>query len=160
MEVSFDKNLRDGRAEYTITGTYGPLKAGSGGGGRLVFHTDQEGMTFTLPVVAFVVGPLRFEPGEFLSFGMIPKGQAATRSVTVEPTDSFDLRVETLEARELSFDARFLELTSQQGEKSVQVTLRILPGIPAGTVVRGDVVVHLNHPAAKTRTILFNGFVR
>jgi len=110
--------------------------------------------------VAFVEGPLRFLPGDFLSFGMIPRDRAATRSVTVEPTGSFELRVEKLEARELSFDPQFLELTAQQGEKSVQVTLRILPGIPRGTVVRGDVVIHLNHPAMKTRTILFNGFVR
>jgi hypothetical protein len=78
----------------------------------------------------------------------------------LEPTDSFELRVERLEARELSFDASFLELSAEQEAQSVRVTLRILPGIPRGTVVRGDVVVHLNHPAANTMTILFNGFVR
>ena len=161
MKVSWEKSMRGGQTMFTIKGTYGPLEAGAGRGGRLEFHVDQRGLTFTVPVIAFIEGPLTLAPGGFLALGRIAKDTAVSKTVTIAAAGDYDLQVEGLEGKDLSFDKKFLNLSSVKNDAgAIEVTVEVSAGVPAGTVVRGEVVIHLNHPAARSQTILFNGFVR
>ena len=112
-------------------------------------------------MIAFVEGPLTLAPGGFLAMGRIAVDTSVSKTVTIAAAQGYDLQVEGLEGKELSFDEKFLKLSSVKNDAgAIEVTVEISAGIPAGTVVRGEVVINLNHPAARTQTILFNGFVR
>ena len=161
MKVEYVRSVVNGVPTYTISGTYGPVDSGATSGGSLVFRTDQKDLSFTINVIAFVQGPLTMEPSGFVALGRIRKDTSASKTINIIPSGGFDLQVEKLEWKELSFDEEFLEVTSAKNDSGVvEVTVRILAGIPAGTIVRGEVLVHLNHPAARSESILFNGFVR
>lgn len=160
FKVKYEKALKDGVAAWTVSGTYGPLASEIGGGGVLKFYTDLPGAaSFQVRVQAFVKGPLEIKPGSFLTLGMIRKGNARTEKVVFEPNDGFNLDAVKITFEKLTVPEQFVTVkTSKDGNKLV-VELEIAKDCPAG-LVRGDMVVELNHPAIKMKRILFNGYVR
>ncbi|GAB4143087.1 MAG: hypothetical protein Fur0037_10650 [Planctomycetota bacterium] len=160
FKVHYEKSMENGEAIWTISGTYGPLSSETGGGGVLRFFTNLPGMaSFQVRVTAFVKGPLEIKPGTFLTLGLIRKGTSKSESVVFEPNDGSDLTAASVVFEKLTVPAEFVTAkTSKDGNKLV-VTVEISSGCPSG-LVRGDMVVNLNHPAIPQKRILFNGYVR
>jgi hypothetical protein len=126
----------------------------------LRFHSDINGSApFTVRVLAFVQGPLEVKPGGFLTLGLIRKGKSLSREITFEPNDGIDLEATSLEFEKASLSTEFLTATSHKKGNTLVVELEISDKAPTG-LVKGDLVVQLNHPLVKEKRIMFNGFVR
>ncbi len=149
-----------GVATWTIRGTYQPSSAEALGGGQLKFYTDVPGQpVITVRISAAILGPLEVKPGTFLTLGMIRKGQKRVEKVTFEPNDDSDLDATSIRLENLTMDPKFVTATKSKDGKKLIVELEISSDAPTG-LLRGDLVVDLNHPAVPSRKILFNGFVR
>ncbi|MDP6929947.1 MAG: DUF1573 domain-containing protein [Planctomycetota bacterium] len=162
MKISYRKEMRGDKAVWLVQGSYGPGVDPRDGGGQIVFKTNVEDKTVTVGVSAIVKGPLEMTPGGFLSFGAVRSSEGKTMTITLTPVGEFELNVNELEVTGLSLkaaDKKFFGVSHRKDGKSVKVDLTIKPGIPR-SIVRGTLKVHLNHPGAKMKEVMFNGFVR
>jgi hypothetical protein len=160
FHVAYDKEVKDGAAVWTIHGTYGPIASEAGGGGALKFYTDLKGeTTFMVRVQALVTGPLDVKPGSFLPLGRIKKGTARSEKITFEPNDGSDLDATSVKFDDSSVDVKFLSYKTTKDGKKLIVEIEVSKDAPTG-LLKGTVVVGLNHAAVKERKITFNGFIR
>lgn len=158
--VNYEKTMRGDVAVWTIQGSYGPVKSEVGGGGVLRFHSDLAGNpTFQVRVSAFVKGPLEVKPGSFLSIGMIRKGNGKKEKVVFESNDGIELKATSIRFEKLTVDPALVVAHQSKDGNNLVVELEISEQVPSG-LLRGDMVVELNHPVIKEKRILFNGFVR
>lgn len=158
--TAWEKAEADGKTTWTIRGTYGPVDADSQGGGTLKFYTDvQNGSSFTVRVAAFIQGPLEVKPGGFLPYGLVRKGTAGKKEVVFEPNDDTDLQATSLVFEKLSVPADTVVARTRKDGKKLIVEVEITDKAPKG-MLKGELVVNLNHPAVKDKRIMFNGFVR
>lgn len=145
---------------YKISGKYSPDGATPQSGGVLKFHTDINGAaTFSVRVLAFVQGPLEVKPGAFLSLGLIRRGQAASKEVVFEPNDTTDLEATELLFEQVTLGSEFLTAVPRKDGKNLVVELQVAENAPTG-LLKGELVVKLNHPLVPEKRITFNGFVR
>ena len=161
FDVRWSKSEVAGVATWTIQGSYGPVDGDATGGGMLKFHTDVEGSaaTFSLRVVALVQGPVEVKPGGFLPLGLVRKGSGVTKAIVFTPNDGFDLQVTALTFEKLSVPAEFVTASWRKDGAEVVVELQVAEAAPAG-MLKGELVVELNHPQVKNRRVVWNGFVR
>lgn len=162
MTIDYHKEMKDGRAVWKVHGKYGPGVNERDGGGEIRFKTDVDGKTVTARVIAFVKGPLEMKPGGFVSLGNVPAGKGKSKEITLTPNGDFDLQVTKLEVVRLNLKGelrKFFKVDSRKEGKSVKVRIAVLPGMPR-TIVRGTIRIHLNHPSAPLKEVMFNGFVR
>lgn len=160
--TSTEKITRAGRAVWVVKGTYGPGVDERSNGATITFHTDLEGRKVDARVIAFVKGPLKLDQGSFISLGHIPVDTAKSKTVTITPTDDFDLAVSNIEIFDLQVpegQADKVVVTPTKNGKDLQIEIKVEKGMPRATI-RGKVRVHLNHPAAPVKEFMFNGFVR
>jgi hypothetical protein len=161
FDVRWTKSEVGGAASWTIHGSYGPVDGDATGGGLLKFHTDLDGgaATFSLRVVALVQGPVAVEPGGFLPLGLVRKGKGVTKEVVFAPTDGFDLQVTSLSFEKLSVPAELVTASWRKAGAGLVVELQVAEAAPAG-MLKGELVVGLNHPQASSHRVVWNGFVR
>ncbi|MFY9344052.1 MAG: hypothetical protein WAT39_16300 [Planctomycetota bacterium] len=160
FEVAWEKAVNGDVTSWVIKGKYGPVDGETAGGGVLKFHTDvQGGATFNVRVLAFVQGPLEVKPGSFLTLGLIRKGKELKREIVFEPNDGFQLAAASTKFEKLSMPEEFVTVGSRQDGNKLIVELVISDKAPTG-LLKGDLVVGLNHPLVKEKKIMFNGFVR
>ncbi len=159
--VRYEKAQNEqGVATWTIFGTYQPSSAEALGGGQLKFFTNVPGQTqISVRVSAAILGPLELKPGTFLSLGMIRKGTKRIERATFEPNDNTDLDALAIKLENLTVDPKFVATRKVKDGKKLIVELEVLDTAPAG-LLRGEMLVELNHPAVPNKKILFNGFVR
>ena len=158
--VDYRKELTDGVARWTIAGAYSPSSGDTLGGGVLKFYTDLENEpSFLVRVAAVVKGPLEIKPGTFLSLGMVRQGKAKTEKIVFQSNDGTALDAEEISFERLSVDAKFVVAKKTQEGNNLVIELEISGDAPKG-LLRGDMVVQLNHPAIKRKKILFNGYIR
>ena len=126
----------------------------------LKFHTDARGnASFLVRISAMIKGPLDVKPGTFLTLGMIRKGKSKVSKVTLVPNDGTDLKADDIKFERLSVDPKFLIARQVKDGKNLVIELEVTADAPRG-LLRGDMVLELNHPAIKRKKILFNGYVR
>ena len=161
FSIRYEKAKNDqGVATWTIYGTYQPSNAEALGGGLLKFYTNVPGQTqISVRVSAAILGPLELKPGTFLTLGRIKQGTKRVEKIFFEPTDNTDLEATSIKIEYLTMDSKFVTTRKVKDGKKLIVELEILDTAPAG-LLRGDVVVELNHPAVPNKRILFNGFIR
>ncbi len=160
FDVSWTKAMNGDVATWTVKGKYGPVDAEVNGGGILKFHTDIRGdTTFTVRVMAFVQGPLEVKPGAFLTLGMIRKGTALKKELVFEPNDGSDLAMTGFRFEKATVSEDVLKVESKKDGAKLVVSLEVTDKAPMG-LLKGDLVVELNHPLLKEKRIMFNGFVR
>lgn len=160
FDVKWEKTGTGKVTTYKISGKYGPVNGETGGGGVLKFRTNLNGAaTFNVRVLAFVQGPLEVKPGGFLTLGLIRKGQQVTKSIVFEPNDGIDLKATDLVFEKTSLAKDYIKATQRKDGDKLIVDLSIAENAPTG-LVRGELVVKLNHPLIKEKRIVFNGFVR
>lgn len=161
FSVAYDKTLSaEGLATWTIRGTYQPSSADAVGGGTLKFYTDVPGQQFvTVRVNAAVLGPLEIKPGTFLPLGRVKKGARRVEKITFEPNDATDIKATSVKIENLTIESKYVTATTSKDGNKLVVELVIAEDTPTG-LLRGDLVVELDHPAVPSRKILFNGFVR
>ena len=159
FEVGYEKQFQGETAKWTISGTYAPKSGDTLGGGVLKFHTDVRGASFLLRVSAMVQGPLEIKPGTFLTLGMIRRGKTKAQQVVFQPNDDTDLVATNIFFERLTVDPRFVTTRQSKEGKNLLIELEISKDAPRG-LLRGDMIVELNHPAIKRKKILFNGYVR
>jgi len=152
----------DGNA-WLIKGKYGPVASDAVGGGQLKFYTDADlagsPASFTVRVLAMVTGPLEVTPGGFLTLGLVRLGQGAKSEVVFEATDGRKLEAVSLKFEKTTLSTDFLSATSRHDGNKLIVELTIADNVPKG-LVKGDLVVELDHPLIREKRIMFNGFVR
>lgn len=160
FDVKWEKMPQGQRTSYKISGKYGPVNAETGGGGLLKFRTNVNGAaTFNVRVLAFVQGPLDVKPGGFLTLGLIRKGKPIKKNIVFEPNDGIDLKAESLDFEKLTLGKDFIVATPKKDGTKLIIELSVAPNAPTG-LVKGELVVKLNHPLIKEKRIMFNGFVR
>jgi len=160
MAIEYHKEMRGDQAVWIVEGKYGPNVDPDAPGGIIQLHTDVEGRKVPIRVIAFVTGPLEVRPGTWLGLGRIRKGEGTTGTYEFEPTDAdFDLQLEGFELSGLTIDEKFVSVTSRKEGKILYVDVTISPDAPQ-RLVRGDLTLRLNHPAAAVQQLQFNGFVR
>jgi hypothetical protein len=160
FSATWEKVLNGDNTSWVIKGKYGPVDGDTAGGGVLKFHTDvQGGATFNVRVLAFVQGPLEVKPGAFLTLGLIRKGSGLTREIVFEPNDGTQLAAAAVKFEKLTMSEEFVTVNTRQDGNKLVVQLVVSDKAPAG-LLRGDLVVGLNHPLVKEKKIMFNGFVR
>lgn len=161
FDVKWEKALVNGLATWTIRGKYGPITSeGPTGGGVLKFTTDAKNdSSFLVRVMAMVKGPMEVKPGSFVAFGRIAKGTSRSEKIVFEPNDGQNLEATALRFEKLTLEQQFITAkTTKDGNKLV-VEIEVSKDAPPG-LVRGDLVVELNHPHVKEKRLMFNGFVR
>jgi hypothetical protein len=147
-------------AVWTIRGTYGPVPDEKGSGGMLKFYTDTTGEnSFAVRVGAIVKGPLEVKPGGFLPLGRLSKGGEIRKEVVFEPNDGSTLAATSLTFDKLSVPPEVLRAEQRQQDGKLVVTLVIGADTPLG-MLKGELLVQLNHPLVKEKLIVFNGYVR
>jgi hypothetical protein len=160
FDVKWEKLGGGQRTSYKISGKYGPVNAETGGGGMLKFRTNVNGAaTFNVRVLAFVQGPLDVKPGGFLTLGLIRKGKPIMKNIVFEPNDGVDLHATALVFEKLTLGKEFIKATQRKDGIKLIVELSIAKNAPTG-LVKGELIVKLNHPLIKEKRIMFNGFVR
>lgn len=160
FKVTWDKQMNGEMAIWTIRGTYGPVPDEKGTGGMLKFYTDTPGdNSFTVRVGAMVKGPLEVKPGGFLPLGRLSKGVEVRKEVVFEPNDGTKLEATSLTFDNLSVPKEAVRAESRQVDGNLVVTLVIGADAPLG-MLKGDLLVKLNHPLVQEKLIVFNGFVR
>lgn len=165
MTVEYTKEMRaDGTAAWHVKGTYGPGARERDNGGEIRLKTDVDGRTASARVIAYVKGPLQMEPGGFVALGAIKTDEGKETEITLTPTGTFDLQVESLELDRLKVSkgdpAKAVSVSHRKEGPAVKVTIRIEKGVEPGAYISGLLKIHLNHPAAKLKEVMFNGFVR
>jgi hypothetical protein len=160
FSATWEKVVNGGVTSWVIKGKYGPVDGETGGGGVLKFTTDvQGGASFNVRVLAFVQGPLEVKPGAFLTLGLIRKGTSLKKEIVFEPNDGKDLEAPSLKFEKLTLGSEFVTATSRKDGIKLIVELAVSDQAPTG-LLKGDLVVELNHPLVKEKKIMFNGFVR
>ena len=160
FQVAYTKAMNGDTATWTIQGKYGPVDGETGGGGVLKFYSDIQGeSSFLVRVMAFVQGPLEVKPGGFLPLGMIKKGVELKKEVVFEPNDGLKLEATKLSFEKMTMGAEFVTVSQRQDNGKLVVEMVVSPQAPQG-LLKGELVVELNHPLVKEKRIMFNGFVR
>lgn len=159
FEIAFEKAAVGDKMSWIIKGKYGPVNGEMAGGGVLKFYTDvQGGASFSVRVIAMVQGPLEVKPGAFLSLGLIRKGSAMKKEVVFEPNDGAELEATALSFEKVTIPDAVTATSRRDGNKLI-VEIAVSDSSPTG-LLKGDLVVGLNHPLIKEKRIMFNGFVR
>ncbi len=109
--------------------------------------------------MAFVQGPLEVKPGGFLSLGMIPKGKTVKKELVFEPNDGTKLEMTGYRVEKGSVGKEMLTVTAKKDGDKLVVSIEVSDKAPQG-LLKGDLIVELNHPLMKEKKIIFNGFVR
>lgn len=162
FHVTYEKSMNGENAVWTIRGTYGPCDGEAASGGLLKFYTDIQGdSSFSIRVAATVKGPLELSPGAFLAFGRIQKGSEQKQQVVFTPNDGIDLQATKLTFEKLTMAEEFLKARSRVDAETKKLVVEVIVSdkAPLG-LVRGELLVELNHPLVKEKRIVFNGFVR
>jgi hypothetical protein len=160
LTATWEKVQNGANASFVIKGKYGPVDGDCAGGGMLKFRTDvQGGASFQVRVAAVVQGPLEVKPGSFLTLGLIRKGSEVKKEIVFEPNDEFQLGTTEIKFEKMTMSSEFVTATSHRDGKKVVVELAVSDKAPPG-LLRGDMVVGLNHPLVKEKHIMFNGYVR
>jgi hypothetical protein len=158
--ASWEKSVTNGVTSWTIKGKYGPVNEEIGGGGQLKFFTDVRGeSTFNVRVVAMVQGPLEVKPGCFLVLGLVRKGTQLKKEIVFEPNDGSTLEAKSFRFEKMELGSEFVTASQHKDGNKLVVELAIADNAPTG-LLKGDLVVELNHPLVKEKRIMFNGFVR
>ena len=150
----------DGKKAWKVEGTFGPQADPKSGGASIKFKTNWEGKDVTMSVIATITGPFSIKPGTFLSFSKIKKGEGAVREIVITPNDDFDLVLESVEFPKLTIDRKYISATATKRGRDLVVALKISPDCQGAILVRGSMVLHLNHPALKSKKFTFNGILR
>ena len=160
FDVTWEKSMNGDQATWTIHGKYGPIDGEAAGGGVLKFYSDIQGETsFLVRVMAFVQGPLEVKPGGFLPLGQIKKGVELKKEIVFEPNDGTILKATKLSFDKLSMAEEFVSVSQRNDGGKLILELVISSKAPQG-LMKGDLVVELDHPLVKEKRIMFNGFVR
>ena len=163
MNVEFEKEMQDGRAVWHVRGTYGPEVEERDGGGPITFNTDVKDKNVTARVIAFIKGPLTVNPGGFVSLGHVRRGAGKRTEVTLSPNGDFDLQVEKLEIARLQGvkegQRDFIKFSHHKEGNDVKVVIEVAKDMKPA-YMNGLLKIHLNHPAAQMKEVMFNGFVR
>ena len=160
FDVEFEKSMQNDRATWTIKGKYGPVGDDVAGGGMLKFITDVRGrQSFSVRVMALVQGPLEVKPGGFLPLGMIRRGKELKKEVIFEPNDGLKIEATGLTFEKLTVSEEFLVVKARNDGNKLVVEVGVSKEAPSG-LLKGELVVDLNHPLVKQKRIMFNGFVR
>ncbi len=160
FDVSWEKSMNGDLATWTIKGKYGPVGEDTAGGGVLKFHTNVNGgATFSVRVMAFVQGPLEVKPGGFLTLGMVRQGSTLQKEIVFEPNDGSSLELTGFHFEKLRGAENSLKVTSTKDGNKLVIHFEVLDNAPTG-LLKGDLVVELNHPLVKEKRIMFNGYVR
>ncbi|MCB9868346.1 MAG: hypothetical protein H6837_00725 [Planctomycetes bacterium] len=150
----------DGKPAWKVDGEFGPNADPKAGGAGIVFKTDWQDKEVRLSVIATVSGPVTIEPGTFLSFGKIRRGEGAVQKVTIKPNGDFKLALKSVEFPRLTFDKKYISATGELVGKDLVVSVKIAPEVRGPMLVRGAMVLSLNHPAVQGKQFTFNGILR
>jgi hypothetical protein len=161
--VKISKKLIDrpnGKKAWKVDGTFGPNADPKSGGAALKFKTDWKGREVQLNIIATITGPVSIEPGTFISFGKIRKGEGAERKVTITPNGDFKIEATKIEFQDVTLDGKYISASAVQEDGKLVVTVKIAKEAEGAFLVRGKMILHLNHPAIGTKKFNFNGILR
>ena len=79
--------------------------------------------------------------------------------ILIEATNDFALEFVEVTLSGLTVAEEFVTVEQEKQGKALKLTIKISPDTPR-QMIRGDLVVKLNHPAAEVQEFQFNGFVR
>lgn len=152
--------LPDGKKAWKIEGTFGPNADPQAGGAALKFKTDKDGKEVLMNVIASVQGPFTIDPGSFIHFGKVRKGEGAERQIRITPNSDYDLKLLEVTFPKLTFDQKYISAQAERLGKDLVVTVKLSPEIGGALLLHGSMVLEMNHPALKSKMFNFNGILR
>jgi hypothetical protein len=161
LTATFEQSTQpgpDGKAVWVIQGalrldTPGPTNL------TLQFKTNQPAApTLQLPLHANAQALVEVKPS-ILTVGRVKQGQGTKAKVTFTAADGRTLNATALRLENLNVAAEFVTLRSTHEGKDLVVELEVSEKAPIG-LMKGDVVVDLDHPSVKQKRLAFNAFVR
>ncbi len=106
-----------------------------------------------------VVKPVvELTPG-FFALGKVSKTAGAKASLTIHAADGRDLQATSVHLEGVNVPEKFVTARTTKSGVDLVLELEVAPDAPIG-LLRGGIVLELNHPGAPKQTVLFNGFVR
>jgi hypothetical protein len=89
----------------------------------------------------------------------VQKGKTGSAKVTFTTVDGKNLEATAMHVENLNVPEKFVTLRASKDGANLVVELEVAADAPLG-LIKGDVVIDLDHPVVKQRRILFNAFVR
>ena len=80
-------------------------------------------------------------------------------TITFTPNDGADLKATELTFEKMTLAKEFITATQRKDGNNLVIELAVANNAPTG-LVKGELVVKLNHPLIKEKRVMFNGFVR
>lgn len=164
VTATWEKTMVDGAATWTLHGVYTASDKRVAGAPEMdavgvKFATDlSTEKQIVLRVVAKIGRPVEVAPS-FLSLGQLRQGKARTESLRLHRTDGATLAVTSVKFENLSLPQQFVTATIKQDGAATTVEITIAENAPRG-LLRGDIVIELDHPQVTEQRVLFNGFIR
>ncbi|MCA8977640.1 MAG: hypothetical protein KDC98_23145, partial [Planctomycetes bacterium] len=143
---------------WLVTGTFASSWPGNANA-DLEFETNsKQAPIVTIKVHATVRLPVEAKP-PFFSLGRVPLDKGGSARIALSRSDGKQLEVLGLRVEGAKDAAQFVTAHAFKAGSDLIVELVVAAGAPKG-LLRGDVVIELDHPTVKERRINFNGFIR
>lgn len=125
----------------------------------LEFQTNQPAEpTIHIHLQGVVKPILELKPG-FFALGKVSRTEGQKASLTIHAADGRDLQATGVHLEGLNLPEKFITARTTKSGADLVLELEVAPLAPLG-LIRGGIVLDLNHPGVQKQTVLFNGFVR
>lgn len=164
VTATWEKEMVNGSAVWTVRGTYTAVDQKAPGeiqsdAAILKFLTDAGNeKSFNVRLNAKIGRAVEVVP-TFVSFGQIRIGTKRTESIRFTRADGKATSILAARFENLSLPERFVSASIRMDGGVAIVDVSIAEDAPRG-LVRGDLVVDLDHPTVAQQRVLFNGFAR
>lgn len=158
VTATWERHEKNGMPWYEVKGTFRQDSVGDANA-VLEFQTNLvEAPTFHVRLHASVRSAVEVKP-TFFAVGKVKRGSTGSAKVTFTASDGRELNAVALRCENLNVPAKFVTARSSHDGKNLVVELEVAADAPLG-LVKGDLVIDLDHPVVKQRRLLFNAFVR
>lgn len=158
LTATFARTAEAGRNIWQIQGTF-RLDTPGATNHILQFKTNQPAApTFQVPIHANVQALVEVKPAIF-TVGKVRKGEVTKSKVRFTAADGKQLNATALRFENLNVPETAVALQSSHEGNDLVVELEVTAAAPTG-LLKGDVVVELDHPSIKQKRLPFNAFVR
>jgi hypothetical protein len=111
-----------------------------------------------LAVSSTILSDVVLNPGT-IDFGAVARGQAVTKTLTIDRSGPGDWEVTRMVSACKSIDAKLVEMKRQGGTVSYQLEVSLKPDAPAGPI-RDEIRILTNDPESPVVPVLVTGLIR
>ncbi len=138
LRTTLTRDNSDGLVYHVKVELLSSTPFGQYGSNIMIYSNHPKEPVVTIPVTAQVAGNLAAFPKQFF-LGVVKKGQAASKTITISSTAKYPLTIERLDS-----PFRYLDVTSSADSKGQYVIIATLKDDAPIGFIHGMVVIHTN----------------